>query len=258
VVGGGVTVAQIAWARFFFNFLLLGPFTLWRYRRRALAPARPALQLLRGVLIVASNLCFVAGIRFVPLADAVALVFVAPLAVATLSPIVLGERVGRAGWVAIAVGFLGALVIVRPGFGNVQLASFLPLGAGLGFAGYLLITRKLAGSSPPLVTQATTSAVGAVLCTLTLPFAWLPLSPTELALMVVLGCGSCAGHVLITVAHEHAPAATLAPLTYLSLVSAAVLGFFAFGDWPDALTWLGAAVVVASGLSVWWRARREA
>ncbi len=251
-----LAVGQLAWARFFFNFLLLAPVALWRHRRRALAPARPGLQLLRGVLILASNLLFIAGLRFVPLADAIAIVFVAPLAVATFSPLVLGERVGPAGWAAVAAGFLGALVIIRPGFAGASPAALLPLGAGLSFAAYLLVTRKLAGVSPPLVTQTVTAAVGAALATLLLPLlGWSAPSPSEWGLLVAIGCGSCAGHVLITVAHEHARAATLAPLTYLSLVSATALGYLVFGDLPDAPTWLGAAIVVASGLAVWWRGR---
>ena len=98
--------------------------------------------------------------------------------------------------------------------------------------------------------------MGAVLATLLLPFAWTPPSPAEWALMVVIGIGSCVGHLLITVAHDHARAATLAPLTYLGIVSAAGLGYLVFGDWPDALTWLGAMIVIASGLAIGWHARR--
>ncbi len=248
-------VGQLAWARFFFNFALLAPVAFWKHRQHALTPARPALQLLRGVLIVASNLLFISGLRFVPLADATATVFVAPLAVATFSPLVLGERVGLAGWVAVAAGFMGALVIIRPGFAQASLATLLPLGAGLSFAAYLLVTRKLAGRSPPLVTQAATAAVGAVLTTLLLPLGWSPPSASEWGLMLALGCGSCVGHVLITLAHEHARAAALAQLTYLSLISATALGYMLFGDLPDFLTWLGAAIVVGSGLAVWSRGR---
>jgi drug/metabolite transporter (DMT)-like permease len=249
-------VAQLAWARFFFNFLLLAPAALWYHRGRVLTPARPRLQLLRGVLVVTANFLFIAGVRFVPLADALAIAFVAPLAVAAFSPLVLRERVGPAGWAAVAVGFLGALVIIRPGFAATSGAALLPLGAGLAFAAYLLVTRKLAGSGPPLLTQTATAAVGAVLTTLVLPLVWTPPSPAEWALMLVVGTASCVGHLLITTAHEHARAATLAPLTYLGIVSASALGYLVFGDWPDALTWLGAAIVIASGLTIWWHSAR--
>ncbi len=248
-------VWQLAWARFFFNFVLLAPVALWQHGRHALTPRRPALQLLRGVLIVASNLLFITGLRFVPLADAVATVFVAPLAVATFSPFVLRERVGPVGWAAVATGFMGALIIIRPGFSQASLATLLPLGAGLSFAAYLLVTRKLAGNSPPLLTQTATAAVGTVLATLLLPLGWSTASASQWGLMLAIGCGSCIGHVLITMAHEHARAATLAPLTYLSLLSATALGYLVFGDLPDALTWLGAGIVVGNGLAVWWRSR---
>ena len=252
----GLPAIQLAWARFFFNLVLLAPAALWLHRRRAFAPAHPRLQLLRGGLVVAANLFFIAGVRVVPLADALAITFVAPLAVAVLSPVVLKERVGPVGWAAAALGFVGALVIIRPGLAGFSLAALLPLAAGLAFGSYLLVTRKLAGTTPPLVTQTATAATGAVITTALLPFAWMPPDALQFSLMLVIGCGSCIGHLLITAAHEHAPAATLAPLTYLSIVSAAGLGYLLFGDWPDALTWTGAAIVITSGLAIGWQAQR--
>lgn len=247
---------QLGWARFFFNFVLLAPAALWFHRGRTFTPARPRLQLLRGLLVVAANLLFIAGVRAVPLADALAVTFVAPLAVAAFSPLVLRERVAPAGWLAVAAGFLGALVIIRPGSSAFTPAAILPLLAGLSFAAYLLVTRKLAGQSPALVTQTATAAVSAALTTLLLPFAWQPPTPSEWALMLLVGVASCVGHLLITTAHDHAPAALLAPLSYLGIVSAAGLGYALFGDWPDVVTWLGAAIVIASGVAVGWQARR--
>jgi drug/metabolite transporter (DMT)-like permease len=235
-LAASLPVGQLAWARFFVNFLLLAPLALWQHGRKALRGGRPGLQLARGGLITASNLLFIAGLAYVPLAQAISLVFVAPLAVAILSPWALGERVGRLGWVAAATGFLGALIIIRPGFGSASLASLLPLTAGLSFAAYLLITRKLAGTAPALVTQTMTAAVGAVITSLLLPLVWVAPDPVELGLMLAIGGLSCAGHLLITMAHEHAPAATLAPLTYLGIVSATVLGYLIFDEWPDLLT----------------------
>ena len=249
---------QLAWARFAVNFVLLAPVALWRYGARTLAPARPGLQLVRGLLIIASNLFFIAGVRAVPLADAMALVFVAPLAVAALSPLVLGERVGRRGWIAVVVGFVGALVIVQPGFGGADRAALLPLAAGLSFAAYLLITRKLAGTTPALVTQTVTAVVAGLVATAALPFVWVAPTGFELALMVGVGVASCIGHVLITVAHEHASASTLAPLTYLSIISATIYGYVLFDDLPDLATWAGAAIVIASGLYLWRNAGRRA
>lgn len=247
---------QLGWARFFFNLVLLAPAALYFHRGSTLRPARPALQLLRGLCMVAANLLFIAGVRVVPLADALAVAFVAPLAVAAFSPLVLREPVAPAGWAAVAAGFLGVLVIIRPGTAAFTPAALFPLGAGLAFAAYLLVTRKLAGQSPALVTQTATSFVSAALATLLLPFFWQSPTAAEWALMLLVGVASCVGHLLITAAHDHAPAATLAPLTYLGIVSAAGLGYVLFGDWPDLLTWLGAAIVVASGLAVGWQARR--
>jgi drug/metabolite transporter (DMT)-like permease len=168
----------------------------------------------------------------------------------------LGEQVSRDGWVAVAIGFVGALVIVRPGFRGADYAAFLPLISGLTFAAYLLLTRKLVGTTPPLVTQTATAAVGAAVATTTLPFVWTPPTLIQLALMAAIGVVSCLGHLLITVAHEHARASTLAPLTYLSIVTATVYGYVLFADLPDLVTWIGAAVVIASGLYLWWNVRR--
>lgn len=248
---GTLPILQIAWARFFGNLVLLLPYVLARHGTRALRVTNVRLQILRGGLIVASNLMFIAGVAVVPLADAIALVFVAPLVVTVLAPRMLGEVVGTGRWALVLAGFGGALLIVRPGFNEAGLAALLPLSAALSFAAYLLVTRKLAGSAPPMVTQTVTATVGAVATSLLVPLVWTMPSPVELLLLAVVAVVSCIGHVLITVAHDHAPAATLAPLTYLGLVGAAVLGWLIFAEVPDVATLLGAAIVAGSGLAIW-------
>ena len=249
---------QVAWARFFFNAVLLVPLVVWRHGAGALRTSRPVVQLLRGVVLVVANLCFLFGVRHVPLADALALVFVTPLVVAALSAWLLGERVGPLQWGAILVGFAGALVIIRPGFSSLPPAAMLPLGAGVLYGVYLTLSRLLAASAAPEVTLAVTAMTGAAMLSLVAPFAWSWPTAWQWLLMVVVGAASGLGHMCITTAHIHAPASTLAPLTYLAIVTATIVGYLAFGDLPDWLTWLGMAIVVASGIFIWWCRKREA
>lgn len=248
---------QLTWARFFGNLVLLAPFVLARHGPAALRVSDPRLQLLRGLVIVAANLTFIAAVGTVPLADAIALIFVAPLVVTALSHLLLGEPVGPWRWAAVLIGFAGALVIIRPGMNEFGWTALLPLAAALCYALYLLITRRLVGTAPALVTQTITAAVGAAIASLLVPFVWQAPTAGETALMVFIGTASCVGHLLITVAHDHAEASTLAPLTYLSIVGATLFGWLIFGDLPDALTLAGAAIVIGSGLFIGLHARRR-
>jgi drug/metabolite transporter (DMT)-like permease len=250
------TTLQVVWARYFFHLLILLPLVLWRYGRRALLPARPAVQLLRGGLLLASTILFFTAIASMPLADALALVFISPLIVTALSPLILGEHVGVRRWSAVLVGFLGALVIIRPGLGVFDPAALLAAGAGAVYATYLIATRKLAGSAPPLVTLAYTALLGAVVMTAVQPAVWIWPTPGDWAWMAGMGALAASGHFMIIKAFDHAPASVLAPFTYSEMAMATAVGFFAFGDFPDPLTWVGVAIIVASGLYISFRERK--
>ena len=249
-------VVEIVWARYFFHLLILLPLTVARHGPRALLPSRPLAQLLRGSLLLGSTIFFFAAISKMPIADALALVFISPLLVTALSPLVLGEAVGLRRGAAVAVGFLGALVIIRPGMGVMQLAAFWALGAGTLYGCYLLATRRLAGAAPPLVTLTYTALVGAIVMTLWAPFVWTPPTPAVWVWMIAMGALAASGHFLLIHAFEHAPAAVLAPFAYTEIVSATAVGFFAFGDFPDGWTWVGIAIIAASGLYISRRERR--
>ena len=246
---------QVAWARFFFNALLMVPLALWRHGPEAMLPASLPLQIVRGLVILAANIAFVFGVRHVPLADALAIVFIAPLAVTALSARFLGEKIRLGHWLAVLIGFIGAIVIIRPGATAIGAWGLLPLTAGLLFAVYLVLTRKLVITTPPAVTQALTALVAATLLTAVVPFVWVDPTPGQLGLMLAVGLLSTCGHLLMTTAHVHAEASTLAPLTYLALVTATILGFLIFDDLPDRWTLIGACVVTISGLYVWWDKR---
>ncbi len=162
-------VGQIVWARYFFHLVLLLPFVRWRYGGRALNPPRPRLQILRGGLMLGATILFFAAIARIPLADATALVFISPLVVTALSPWLLGERVGARRWSAVTVGFLGACIVIRPGAGLLDWGGLLAVAAGVVYACFLILTRKLAGSAPATVTLAHTALVGALVMSLALP-----------------------------------------------------------------------------------------
>ena len=250
-------VLQVAWARFFLNAAFIVPYALWRGGKNGLAVREPKIQIFRGLTILIANLCFIIGVRYVPLADALAIVFIAPLAVTALSAYFLGEWISKRHWAAVICGFGGALIIVRPGFESFHLASLLPFMAGLLFAVYLVLTRWLVKSSSPEATQAFTAILGAILLSFVVPFVWVQTEWYILAMMTLVGLLSSIGHIAMTVAHVHAPASTLAPLTYLALVTATILGYLFFDDLPDIWTVTGAVIVIASGLYIGWQTRPD-
>jgi len=246
-----------------FSFTLEGvatdaplPLVLWRYGPRALVPARFRLQLFRGTLLVADSFLFFGALALIPLADTLALTFVAPLMLTALSALVLGERVGVRRWSAVAIGFAGTLIIVRPGFAAFEPGAVLALGAGVAYAIYQLLTRKLAGSAPPLVTLGYTALVGTLVMTAALPAYWVTPSPTDLALMVGMGATAAVAHFLIISAFERAQASLLAPFNYCEMIGAVAIGYLVFGDFPDSWTWLGVLVLIGSGVYISLRERR--
>ncbi len=248
-------VTQVVWARYFFHFAFMVPILLARYRPRALLPRRVGLQVLRGGLLLAATWLFFFGLSVMPQATVLALFFVSPAVVTVLAPSLLGERVGRWRVVAVIVGFLGVVLILRPGAGVVGWGAAAALGSGIIHGFYMMFTRRLAGSAPPLVTLGYTAVLGAALMSLLMPLVWVPPTAQDLAVMVSLGVLAAAGHFLLIKAFDHAPANWLAPLGYAEMVTAVLYGFLAYGHLPDALTWAGIAVIVASGvwISVWER-----
>jgi drug/metabolite transporter (DMT)-like permease len=249
-------VAQVVWARYFFHLAVLLPLVLWRYGPRVLVPPRFRLQLLRGTLLVADTFLFFAALALIPLADTLALTFVAPLILTALSALALGEQVGLRRWSAVAVGFVGTLIIVRPGFAAFEPGALLAIGAGMAYAVYQLLTRKLAGSAPPLVTLGYTALVGTLVMTAALPAYWVTPSLVDFALMVGMGATAAVAHFLIISAFERAQASLLAPFNYCEMIGAVTIGYLVFGDFPDSWTWLGVLILVASGIYISWRERR--
>lgn len=264
-LSGTMSPLHIAWGRMFFQMLFTLPVVLWLFGVAGLVARPLPLQLLRGFFLAGMNVTFFFAIAVMPIADAIALVFVAPMLVTALSAIVLGEHVGARRWAAVAIGLLGALIVIRPGAGAFGAAGLLPLCTALFYSGYLIVTRHLTISAPPMQIHFFTALSCTVILTVPLLIgagfeiaALAPIVPdmTQLALLMVIGAVSMAAHLFIILAYSRAPASTLAPISYLEIVGATVLGYLVFADFPDLWTWVGAAVIVSSGLYILLGARR--
>ena len=247
---GGYSVVQLAWVRFTFYVLLLGPAVFWAYGAAALRVREPGLQLLRSALMLVANILYFASLQFMPIPEALALNFVGPIIATALSPVVLGERVGLARWGAVLAGFTGVRVIIRPGFSDFQWTSLLPIGAGGCFALYILASRRLAASAPAAIHLFYSGLFAALALTVALPWFWVTPSAPDLGAMVLIGLVAGVSSGLALKAFELAPVPVLAPYIYSEMVMSCVVGFAFFGDVPDALAWLGIGIVVGGGVYV--------
>ena len=249
----GYAVLLVAWARFAANLVLALPLLL-TLGRHGSGFAHPGVQTVRALALVFATVFFFQGLSTLPLADALAVYFVYPFLVTALAPIVLGER----RWSAVGAGFCGTLLIVRPGFAEIDSGVVAVLAAGVAFAIYNLLTRRLSGHVDRWRTLAFQATVGTVVLA---PFAvanWSPPDGQAMALVAVIGAVSIVGHWLVIRAYDLAPAAVLAPFSYVEMTSAAAYGYVIFGDFPDAWTWAGILVIAASGTYIAVRERRLA
>ena len=234
--------------------IVLGP----RLGLRLVRTAQLKLQLLRGGLLVVCSLLFIGALRWLPLADATALNFTSPVLVVLLSMLLLKERLTRARWAFVGAGFVGMLLIARPGAGMLQGAALLALGSSLCYALFQTLTRRLR-EEDSLVLLFYPAICGAVLMSLLLPFLDIRIEMTwgELGFGFLFGALATAGHFLFIIALQRAQASALTPYTYVQLIWATLLGWFGFGNFPDAYSLAGMAVIAASGLLLTWHERRR-
>jgi drug/metabolite transporter (DMT)-like permease len=252
-------VTLIVWARFALHLLLivglLGP----RYGLRLIRTKRPAEQILRGLLLLLGALFFNSALKFLPLAEASAIAYLAPLFVTVISVVFLKEKVEPARWVAVLCGFAGVLIIIRPGSGVFTWAALLPMCNATTFAVYQIVTRRLAHLESPYTSIFYAGLVGTVLLAGILPDVWmLPQTWGHAVAFVTFGVFAALGHLILIKAYVHASASRLAPFSYSQLIWVAVIGFFAFGDFPDVWSLLGMITIIASGIYMAGRERRSA
>lgn len=239
---------QIVWFRQL--GLLFGVIVLICMRGRSvLVSTNPMLQVGRGVLAACSATLFIVGVSYVPLADAVAITFVAPFMVTVMGALILREPVGIRRWTAVLVGFIGTLVVIRPGMGVIHPAAILLIVAASAFALRQVLSRILAGEDKTQTTVAYTAIVSWTLLTVPLPFIWQsPSNGLEITLLLAMGVVAAFAEVLVIMALDAAQAVVVAPVQYSLLIWGTFYGFVVFGQLPDAWTWLGAAIIVATGL----------
>jgi len=247
--------AQVAWLRYAAQTAFLLPFVLWRFGLAAFVPRNPMAQAIRGVLIAIIVLCFFASLSRIPLADTVAVFFVNPFVITALSPLFLGERVGVWRWSAVAAGFAGTLLIVRPGFATVELGTLYALAAGCFYAVFVLVTRRIAGQDPALKTTFLTGLGATIVIGMVAPFVWAPVEAVHVPNIVLMGLLGTGFSLFVIFAYERAAASQLAPFGYVEIVAAALIGWIAFADFPDAVSWMGITVITGSGLVIAWRER---
>ena len=248
---------QVVWSRYTGAFLLALIFLNPINRPGMLVTRRPFLQVGRSALLLFSTALNFIALRYLQLDEALSILFSTPFIVAVLCGPLLGEWVGWRRWTAITIGFLGVLLVTRPGFGGIHPAALLSLGSAICYAVYVISTRVLARTDSNETTLFYSNLVGAVAMLPVIPFVWsTPENALIVALMVLIGALGSAGHFLLIVGHRLAPASVLAPFIYTQLVWTTTLGFLVFGDVPQRWTIVGGLIVVSSGLYLLNRERK--
>jgi drug/metabolite transporter (DMT)-like permease len=250
-------IVMVVWVRYVVHTLLMLVIFIPRSGIAVIRTKRPGLQLLRAICLIGTSLFFTTGLRYIPLAEATAVNFLAPLLVTALSVPLLKEHVSRSQWAAVLAGFVGVMIVVRPGGALFTPAILLPLGSALCFGFYQLLTRKLSGIDSPTTSNFLTGIFNSLIMSALVPFFWS--TPTFGHGLLMLGLGTCGmlGHLLLTQAFRHAPPAMLAPFSYGQILFAGMYGYLVFDHMPDTYGVVGISVVCLSGLAVAWGQRKR-
>ena len=264
-LAGSISSGQATWSRFFFQIIFMFPLLLrtrgpWLNRNLFLHAAR-------GACIAIATLLFFTGLAYLPMADAIAIFFVEPLLVTLLSALIFGEVLRWRRLSAISIGFIGALIVIRPSFAQVGYTALYPVGTAIFFSFYILLTRKLVKNEDPIRLQFFAGVFGLLVMSLALgfgnlndigalSFVWPDMD--EWMLLCALGLFATVCHILVVFAYQRAPISLLAPFHYVEIIGATILGWLIFNEFPDLITWLGISVIVGSGIYVFHRESRLA
>jgi len=250
-------VLFVLWGRYFFHTVIT--FSVYAGKSRSfefLRARRPMLQLIRaGALFGATSFMYVA-ITKMPLGDAATIQFFAPVLVTVISGIFLGEHVGPRRIVAVVIAFVGVMLVARPGSGVLGWWALLPLATAFLLALYMVMTRVIRTRDKPAATTFYSTAVGAVVLSIMVPFFWQELTSFQWLLMVTMGTAGAMGHFLLVKAFHSAEASMLAPFTYSQVIGAIFWGFIVFADVPSMWSATGATLIIGSGIYVWYRETR--
>ena len=246
---------QITWARYFFTIFWTLPFMFFFFRKNLSWSQNIKLQIFRGLTLFSANICFFYSISVISMAKALTLAFVAPLVTTAISPIFLNEKVGIRRWSAVLIGFIGCLVVIRPGFLEFNLATIAALATGCFYGIYLVITRKLHSTDNPLLTLLLTGVVGFIIASFFVPIVWINPTPTQWSWLALMGIFACLGHILLIYSLRFADASKLAPFGYFEIITNIILGYYVFKDFPDVWTFIGLFIIISSGVYVFSRER---
>ncbi len=242
-------VVQVVWGRYVFH-LLLALLVLAPHLDRLVRTTNLKLQLLRSSFMLGATTFYFAGVQFLPLTEANAINFLTPVLVVILAQPVLGEEVGFRRWIGVGIGFIGAMIIIRPGSGLMDIAAAFLLMSAFCNACYQLSTRKLRAVDDPLTTLLFTALVGTVGASLAVPFSWEPMDLEGWLLMILIGAFALIGHFALINAFRLSPASTIAPFSYSMLIWSTLFGFLVFDQLPDYWAILGAAIIIIGGIII--------
>lgn len=255
-LSGFYPIVMVVWARYMVHTLLMAGIFLPQSGLRVLRTKRPLLQLARSLCLLGTSLFFTTGLLFIPLAEATAVNFLAPVLVTALSVPLLKEKVSRGQWLAVICGFIGVLIIVHPGGELFTPAILLPFCSALFFCFYQLLTRKLAQHDSPTTSNFFAGLCNTLIMSALVPFFWQVPSLGHGLLMLALGTCGMTAHLFLTQAFRLAAPALLAPFGYCQIVFAGLLGWLLFSHTPDLSALVGIVVICLSGLAAAWQRRR--
>ena len=245
-----VNPLQMIWIQFVGTFIVMSLVTLPRHGIRTFTPKPVFGQFIRGTLNAVAIAALYWSLIYIPLADATAMFMFAPTIVTLLSPFLLGEKLDTRRAIALGVGFSGVIVILRPDLSGDAIGYYIGLLSGILIGLYFIANRKLAGAQPPLLNITHNALLGGLALTPFLQLFWMPMDPVNLPKLAAIIALAVVGQALMISAFMFATAVTLAPFSYAFIVFATTIGYFAFGDFPDQITWIGIALIVASGLFI--------
>ena len=241
---------EVVWGRYFFMVVISVPITFVFFKQHLSWPKNINIQLARSIFLFLSTILFFYAISVISLAESLTLAFVSPLIVTLLSAILLKEQVGYRRWTAVIIGFIGAIIVIRPGFNEISLATFAGLGTGIAYAFYVITTRKLSSIDSPLLTLIFTGLSGAIIISIIVPFVWITPNYTQWFFLIGLAAVGTLGHFFLILSLNFAEASKLAPFAYFEIVTNIIIGYYFFGDLPDRWIWIGLIIIVSSGVYI--------
>lgn len=249
-LGDQISPYQIAWFRFSGMSLILLPFLVRRYGLAGLKPARPLIQMVRGLTMAGGTTAFVIGVQTVDYADAIAILYAYPFLLVILAVVFLGEHANWSVWIGVTGGFIGVLLVMHPEFDQLNTGNLYIFACAVLISIQLTLNRKLSIVSSPLVTAFAGAVIATIVLTLLLPGSWEPVPDDAWWFIALLVLSGTVNQTLLVFAFAYADASTLAPFTYFEIVSAILFGYLFFGTLPSLLSWFGILLITAGGIYV--------